>query len=175
MKIVNKGKNVYFVLIIGIVLTGLLIFIEKKSPAEENTKANVLGWQTYQSQQYNLEIQFPEDWQIEIIPQGIKVKNSSGSRLEIIQMKNERDLSLDNWFREFTTVGGRPTVTAAAQRTTLDGKPAYKLDSGLEPPNPLFEAYIADDQRRVFELSATTANTNDSATLNTILSTFHFR
>jgi hypothetical protein len=90
-------------------------------------------------------------------------------------MKNERELSLDNWFREFTIVDGRPTITAAAQRTTLDGKPAYKLESGLEPPNHLFEVYAADDQRRIFKLSATSANTADSVTLNTILSNFHFR
>ena len=30
MKIINKGKNIYFVLIIGVMLTSLLIFIEKE-------------------------------------------------------------------------------------------------------------------------------------------------
>jgi hypothetical protein len=175
MEIINKSKNIYFILIVGVVLIGLLVFIEKKSPAEEHTKSTVFDWQTYYEQQYNFAINFPEAWLIEVLPKGIKVESPSGSKLEIIQMPNERDLALDSWFREFTTVGGRPTVTAAAQKTTLNGKQAYKLDSGLEPPNPLFEAYIADDQRRIFQLRATSANATDSVTLNTILSTFNFK
>src|SRR5206468_12471089 len=85
MKLFDKGKNAYFFLIIGVVLTGLLILIERKSPAEENiktktaqsedfiekkastkenTKVAALDLKTYQNQQMGFLIQYPSDWQV---------------------------------------------------------------------------------------------------------------
>src|SRR5437899_11481053 len=62
MKTINKRKLFCFFLIIGIALTGFLIFIEKQSPAEENTKFNTLGWKTYQNKQIDFSLQYPSEW-----------------------------------------------------------------------------------------------------------------
>jgi hypothetical protein len=88
MKISNKGKNIHFMLIIGIVLTGILVFIETKSPAEENTVPTSEGWQIYQNQEMGLSLQYPPDWQV--IPEhadsgGIRVDfQSSGAKFSIL-------------------------------------------------------------------------------------------
>ena len=63
MKIINKGKNIYFFLIIGVVLISFLIFRETKSPAQENSKVDTLGWKTYQNEEYGFELQYPTNWE----------------------------------------------------------------------------------------------------------------
>lgn len=136
---------------------------------------DISGWKVYRNPLHGLEISFPDNWQVEVLPKGIKLINLlSGSKLEVLQVKNGKGLALNDWFREFTIVGGRPTVKAGAELTMLNGRQAYILHSDLEPPNPLFEAYIADDQRRIFVLTATSMDSTDGAILKAILSTFQF-
>ncbi len=136
--------------------------------------ADTSGWKIYTDKAYGFGVRFPRDWQVKIVPSGIELNNSQGSEFAILQSRNEKILTLDDWFHESTVIGGRPTAKASAQSTRLNGRPAYKLDSGLEPPNPLFEVFVADDQRRIFALDATSANSTDTIILTIILSTFKF-
>lgn len=130
-------------------------------------------WKTYRNEEYGFEIKYPEDWEVTGSMQ-IK-KPNSGSYLEIIKNNNEIGLTLDDWFKILTIVNGRPTTKAGAQPTFINSVKAYRLDSELEPPNPLFEIVgIADTQRRIFTLYAYSGKLSDNETLDQILSTFKF-
>jgi|GEM_PF-2333614 len=147
-----------------------------EQPQPENETA---GWQTYRNDYLGFKIKYPKDWQVEKTmgdTKGIKIKKLTGeSFLEIIKNSNTKKLSLDEWFEEATIVGGRPTVKVGAQATFINDIKAYKLYSGLEPPNPFFEVIgIANAQKMIFSINAYSENTNDEKILEEMLSTFKF-
>ena len=185
-------KSFYLILIIAVVAISLVIFIQSKLPVNQENQStiqiasqpattsiesqiDISDWEIYEDKRYGFEFKFPKDWKVELLAKGIELKSLlSDSKLTILEARNEKGLSLDEWFRKISIVGGRPTINALAVPITLNGYRAYKLDSGLQPPNPSFEVFIADNQRRIFVLSAYSANLTDSTILNTILLTFRF-
>ena len=134
-------------------------------------------WQIYQNEIYGFKVKYPENWKVKSsLTEGIEIKNlASGSYFTIIENKNEKELTLDEWFKELTIINGRPTVKASAQPTFINSIKAYRLDSELESPNPLFEIVgIADSQRRIFTLFAYSGELGNNKILEQMLSTFRF-
>ena len=137
-------------------------------------KDEIANWQTYRNEEYGFEIKYPQDWQVNNLTSEIKI-SKSGSFLEIVENKNDNNLTLDEWFKEETIINGRPTVKAAAKKILINGVGAYRDDSDLQPPNPLFEIVgIANPQRKIFSLYAYSGQLSDNKILETMLSTFRF-
>ena len=164
-------------------------FEEGKIPLEcfccfRDEEDETADWETYRDEKYGFEVKYPEDWQTELTLVGtIKIKNNiSGSYFEIIeQAVNERSLSLDDWYKYFdewyedlTMVNGRPTAKAGAEIVFINGAKAYRIDTELEPPNPLFEIVGIASKERIFTLFAYSGHLNDNSVLEKMLSTFKF-
>ncbi|MCH7605159.1 hypothetical protein IID24_04205, partial [Patescibacteria group bacterium] len=133
---------------------------------------NTSDWQTYRNEELGFEVKRPTEW---IVENTNVVNPKSGSSFEITKNENSDNLSLDEWFRQATMISGRPTVKAAAERTIINGMPAYMLETELSPPNPLFEVVaIANSQSNIFSIYAYYEVQEDIETLNQILSTFRF-
>ncbi len=149
------------------------------SPATEPEKSvenETADWKTYRNNRAEVEIKHPINWQTYIINDGgIHIENPlSKSSLEILENNNDEKLSIDDWVQESSIIEGRPTIMAAAKPININGVKAYKLESELNPPNPLFDVIIADKNNRIFTLHSESKNLDDSKILNQMLLTFNF-
>ena len=142
----------------------------------QSVKDETASWQKYEHEENRYEIKYPDDWSVTAFADEVEIsKSTSGSYLKIIEEINENNLNLDEWFKELTIIYGRPTLKASAQPIFINNVKAYMLDSGLEPPNPLFEIVgIADSRNRIFSLYAYSELSTDNKILKQILSTFKF-
>jgi len=177
----TNWKFLLIVVVLAVIVGGGALWYEKRPEQQyqpvEIKKSEIANWETYRNDEYGFEIKYPKDWQVEVSAvKSIKIKNLiSGSYFEIIENKNENNLTLNEWFKELTIIDGRPTLKASAKETSINGVKAYKLNSELEPPNPLFEIVgIADTQKRIFTLYAYSRQLDDNIILEKMLSTFKF-
>ena len=110
-------KSFYLILIIAVIAISLVIFIQSKLPANQESQSttqitsqlattsvesqiDISDWKTYEDKRYGFEFKFPKDWKVELLAKGIELKNLlSDSRLTILEARNEEGLSLDEWFR----------------------------------------------------------------------------
>ena len=132
------------------------------------------GWQTYRNDEFGFEVRYPA-WWVEDTGDVNLVNPESGSSFQVTNNGNPDNLSLDEWFKQAVLISGRPTVKAVAERIMINGVPAYKLESELSPPNPLFEVVaVANSQGDVFSIYAYYNVQEDAEILNQILATFRF-
>ena len=182
-KNLQTGRKLFgIVLLISVIITGVLfgfVFLAKQQPQQEPAiggsdppMLDISDWQTYRNDEFGFEVKRPIEW---IVENTNVVNPKSRSSFEITKNENSDNLSLDEWFRQATMVSGRPTVKATAERTIINGMPAYMLETELSPPNPLFEVVaIANSQSNIFSIHAYYEVQEDIETLNQILSTFRF-
>ncbi|MEK7518015.1 MAG: hypothetical protein AAB583_05720 [Patescibacteria group bacterium] len=131
-------------------------------------------WQTYHNDEFGFEVKYPAWWVKDIDAVNL-VNPESGSSFQVTKNGNPDNLSLDEWFKQAVLISGRPTAKAGAERITINAIPAYKLETKLAPPNPLFEVVaIANSQGDIFSIYAYYKVQEDAETLKQILSTFRF-
>lgn len=140
---------------------------------------DVSAWKTYHNEEYGFELKYPVDWEEKTgVDSGIGIKVESlttGSIFSISRNRNEQNLTLDEWFKETTNMGGRPTIKAAAEQIFINGVKAYRINSDLLPPNNYFEIIaIADKQNNIYTISANYNVVEDGKVLDQMLSTFKF-
>src|SRR4030042_1558259 len=180
----RKIPTLFAILIIFVVIAAIVGIIfwlfpdypenEVVYPQAENVQEKTANWQTYRNDEYGFEMRYPEDWQVDTST--LKIKNStSNSYFEIIENQNKGNLTLDEWFREATIINERPTVKAGAKKIFINDVETYRINSDLQPPNPLFEIVgIANSQRKIFSLYAYSGQLSDNTILEGMLSTFRF-
>ncbi len=147
---------------------------ERKIQELNRNRVDTSTWQTYRSDEFGFEVRFSA-WWVEDIGAINLINPESGSSFQVTKNGNPDNLSLDEWFKQAVLINGRPTAKASAERITINGIPAYKLETELAPPNPLFEVVaIANSQGDIFSIYAYYKTQEDAETLDQILSTFRF-
>jgi hypothetical protein len=127
-------------------------------------------WKVYRSGKYRFQVKHPGNWKVSVNQLEFNlISSSSGSYFVVVEERNPKSLTLDEWFKEATVVDRRPTIKASAQSTIINGNRVYLLETQLKPPNPLFEVYISDKKKRIFTLFAYSKNSADALILRQIL------
>jgi len=180
-KNISTSLGIIILIVLAILIGGGILIYQygwqPKSSGVTTPQDETVGWQVYENNGYGFEIKHSKDWQFEVtVVNSIKIrKSTSGSYFEIVENKNENNLNLDEWFKEATIINGRPTVNANAKKIFINGVEAYRVDSELQPPNPLFEIVgIANSQRKIFSFYAYSGQLDDNTILEKMLFTFKF-
>jgi hypothetical protein len=171
----QKGFAAVFVILIAAVAlvgAGAYFYLtqtskQKTPPPMQVTINDIVNWQTYHNVEWGIEIQYPSNWNLK----GNEMRDpASGAYLAISRLENPKNLSFDEWWKENTIIGGRPTVLASSEDTIING---IKAKIAYMPEENGWHVHIADNQNHIYSL-ITEGKAADKQTFDKMLSTFKF-
>ena len=198
--LIKEGKtNLRYIFIVvvlaAIVGTGILVLLtQKEAPSQVAevkspdviTQDETASWQTYRNEEFGFEMEYPEDWIVNVDTLASRVDEISrideirSSRTESFITISEMDpenLSFDEWIGLVSLLADPPLPRPVGEYATfINGVRAYRFDSypSDRPFAEISETFIESPTNRIFNLNATSAVKEDREVVNQILSTFRF-